>query len=209
MTLQGFACTVRPMRPEDVPAVVAIHQLAFPGFFLTFLGPKFLHLLYSKILDEPGGVALVAADQGGRVCGLVAGVSHQSGFYSRLARRNWLAFSLASLQAFLRRPNIAVRLLRALTYSRSSRNEALLMSIAVAPERNGEGIGRQLAARFLQEMQAMKVPSVSLTTDGDGNDHANRFYQRLGFQLTRTYVTPEGRIMNEYVIDLRANIPVI
>jgi ribosomal protein S18 acetylase RimI-like enzyme len=207
VTYDGSAYTVRLMQPKDVPAAVAVHQRAFPSFFLTFLGPRFLHLLYSKVLDEQGGVALVAEDQGGQVCGFVAGVSDQSGFYSRLARRNWLAFSLTSLQALLRRPKIAARLLRALTYGRSSREaaaQALLMSIAVLPECNAQGVGQKLVRRFLQAMQDRRVPAVSLTTDRDANEHANRFYQRLGFQLARSYVTREGRAMNEYVIDLRS-----
>jgi len=43
---------------------------------------------------------------------------------------------------------------------------------------------------------------VDLTTDRDNNDKINRFYLSLGFACERTFVTPEGRTMNEYVIDL-------
>ena len=38
--------TIRPMLESDVEAVVEIHLRTFPGFFLSFLGPDFLALLY-------------------------------------------------------------------------------------------------------------------------------------------------------------------
>jgi len=43
---------------------------------------------------------------------------------------------------------------------------------------------------------------VDLTTDYMNNDSVNQFYTKLGFRCTRTIATPEGRKMNEYVLDL-------
>ena len=40
---------------------------------------------------------------------------------------------------------------------------------------------------------------MSLTTDRAGNESVNRFYELLGFTLSQTYVTAEGRPMNEYI----------
>ncbi len=76
------------------------------------------------------------------------------------------------------------------------------MSIAVLKEKSGHGIGTRLISAFLMEMRRQDISSVSLTTDRDDNEYANRFYQKLGFHVARTYQTPEGRWMNEYVIDL-------
>lgn len=39
---------------------------------------------------------------------------------------------------------------------------------------------------------------ISLETDTIDNETANRFYQKRGFKIARKYVTPEGRMMNEY-----------
>jgi predicted N-acetyltransferase YhbS len=69
----------------------------------------------------------------------------------------------------------------------------------VRPSSEGKGIGRQLVLAFCQALAARGVESVCLTTDRDRNDRVNRFYQQLGFRLSRSYVTPEGRAMNEYV----------
>jgi ribosomal protein S18 acetylase RimI-like enzyme len=193
-----------PMELRHVKAVVNIHLARFPGFFLTFLGPRFLQLFYHEILATPGQVSLVAVD-GDRVIGFVTGLDHQGRFFGRLVRRRLVAFAWTSLAAAVRRPSIIPRLFRALTYSRGAQDaaaQALLMSIAVAADATGAGIGQTLVSRFLEEMRLKGVESVSLTTDRDDNDRVNAFYQALGFQIARTYTSPTGRILNEYVIDL-------
>jgi ribosomal protein S18 acetylase RimI-like enzyme len=192
------------MKSQHVDDVVRIHLAEFPGFFLSFLGPRFLRLFYREILAEPGQVSLVAVD-GARVVGFVTGLDEQSRFFGRLLRRRLFAFAWASLSAALRHPSIIPRLLRALTYSRGTQDaaaQALLMTIAVAAESSGQGIGQHLVREFLGEMRAKGVESVSLTTDRDDNERTNAFYRALGFQLARTYTSPTGRDLNEYVIGL-------
>lgn len=76
------------------------------------------------------------------------------------------------------------------------------MSIAVLPECQGSGIGQLLVRAFLDEAKRRGLRQVDLTTDRDNNESANRFYQRMGFVCERSFVTPENRAMNEYVIDL-------
>jgi ribosomal protein S18 acetylase RimI-like enzyme len=195
---------IAPMQRQHLDAIVHLHISSFPSFFLTFLGPRFLRLLYDEVLATPESVALVALDYE-QVIGFVVGVTHQSSFYGQLIRRRLLAFAYASLGAAIRRPSIIPRLFRALANSWSSKEavaEALLMSIAVAPDAAGRGIGQLLVKAFLSDMQAKGIDSVSLTTDRDNNDRTNRFYRKLGFELARIYVTPEGRAMNEYFIRL-------
>ena len=77
------------------------------------------------------------------------------------------------------------------------------MSIAVSPEFQGRGIGKQLVEAFCQELASRGEPAVCLTTDRDHNEAVNRFYQRLNFKLVRSFITPEGRAMNEYVRNLQ------
>ena len=76
------------------------------------------------------------------------------------------------------------------------------MSIAVLPEAQGKGIGQALVWAFLEEAAQRGLRQVDLTTDRDDNETTNRFYQNMGFVCERTFVTPEGRAMNEYVIGL-------
>jgi ribosomal protein S18 acetylase RimI-like enzyme len=162
-------------------------------------------LLYAEILKSSDHVAFVAQDGANTIIGFVIGVVNQSGLYARLARQRWAAFALASSSAVIRRPAIIPRLFRALSYSKTSQAasaQALLMSIGVAPAGAGDGVGKRLVTHLLTAMREEGVTTVSLSTDRDSNGRANVFYQHLGFQVARTYVTPEGRWMNEYVIDL-------
>ncbi len=193
---------IRPMRPDDVPRVVEIHLASFPGFFLSVLGARFLALLYTCILSDTRGIALVAADDGSRLVGFVAGVTRQEGFYRSLLRRHLVAFAFASVGALVRRPRLLGRLLRALrrpAEAAASSAEACLMSVAVAPTTEGRGVGRALVDAFCGALAARGVDAVCLTTDSHDNDRTNRFYTASGFTRARSFVTADGRAMNEYV----------
>lgn len=183
----------------DVAAVTVIHLAAFPRFFLSFLGPRFLRELYRAIVADEESIAFVAAD-GERVIGFVAGTG-TGGFYRRAARRRWLRFGVASLGAFLRRPSIAPRLLRALyAPPGTSSDGALLMSLAVDPSVQRSGAGTLLTRAFVAGARRRGASAVVLTTDAAGNDAVNAFYLAQGFILAAGYVTPEGRAMNEYIL---------
>lgn len=202
--VQSDNIIIRPMLPDDLPQVVDVHLKSFPGFFLTFLGHNFLALLYKNMQSDPEGVVLVATCNG-QIKGFVAGTMYQIGFYQRLIKRQKWSFAVAALGALLKRPAIAPRLLRALRRPADVQHAsaaACLMSIAVRPESACKGIGKQLVATFCQELARRGASSVCLTTDRDNNYRVNHFYQRLGFRLSRTYITPEGRAMNEYAMSL-------
>jgi ribosomal protein S18 acetylase RimI-like enzyme len=193
-----------PMRASDVPAVVSIHEEAFPGFFLTFLGAGFLRELYAGLVEDRDRIAFVAVRRG--VTGFVAGTARPEGFYRRLIRERGARFALGSLPALLRRPSTARRLIRALAKPSESRaygDAALLMSVAVRPSEFGAGTGGRLVRRFVEEASSRGLRRVVLTTDRDGNDRVNAFYRSLGFTVARTFVTPEGREMNEYLLRLQ------
>ncbi len=202
--------SIKPMVPGDLESVVEIHLQSFQGFFLTFLGADFLHLLYSGIMDDSAGIVLVGCTADGHIEGFVAGVTQQSGFYQRLLKRRKWAFAVTALGALIRRPAIAPRLLRSLRRSQETQQasaEACLMSIAVRPQVTGAGLGQRLVHAFCQALMDHGANTVCLTTDRDNNERVNCFYRQLGFRLSREYTTPEGRAMNEYVIaDIRKGL---
>jgi|WetSurMetagenome_2_1015567.scaffolds.fasta_scaffold01171_6 ribosomal protein S18 acetylase RimI-like enzyme len=196
--------SIKRMAPADVPAVVQVHLDSFPGFFLTFLGPAFLRELYVATLADSSGISFVAEDGEG-ICGFVAGTAQPAGFYRRLLRRRWWRFALAAVLPVLKRPSIITRLLGAFSMPEQATQQegrGTLMSIAVLPEAQGNGIGQALVWAFLGAADQRGLRQVDLTTDRDDNETANRFYQNLGFVCERTFVTPEGRAMNEYVVSL-------
>jgi ribosomal protein S18 acetylase RimI-like enzyme len=198
------------MDAADVPAVVNIHIHSFPTFFLTFLGSGFLRQLYAAIIEDSTGIAIVAKNEDGAIIGFVAGTLEPSGFYRRLIVHRLWRFARAAFMPLVRRPTILPRLLRALTMPQKSQaigeRTALLMSIAVSPDTQRSGVGRALNEAFLNEAFGRGSHRVILTTDRIDNDAANRFYRQQGFRLARTFVTPEGREMNEYEIAEREKV---
>lgn len=188
---------IRPMTAADAKTVASIHLEAFQGFFLSFLGDRFLRELYRAIVADDDGIAFIALlDE--RTIGFVAGSASSSGFYRRAARHRWWRFGIASIGALIRRPAILPRLIRALYAPprSSSQDAALLMSLAVDPKVQRSGAGRLLTNAFIDEAARRGRGAVVLTTDRLDNDGVNAFYITNGFRLLREFVTPEGRAMN-------------
>lgn len=188
----------------DVDEVTKVHMAAFPKMFLTKLGPRFLHELYTSFLMDPVGIAFVARDEDNTVVGVVVGPLEPRGFFKRLVLRRWWKFSLASTRAVFSFPNIIPRLARALVYrgvSPEGPPRALLSSIAVSPSAQGKGVGRMLAKCWMREAKSRGAHGCYLTTDAVNNDEVNSFYLSLGWRVESIITTPEGRKLNRYVFD--------
>lgn len=195
---------ISPLDHGEVDSVVKLHLRAFPDFFLSLLGPRFLREFYLSFLADPVGMPFVACNEQDEVVGAIVGPLDPRGFFGRLLRRRWWAFALASMVAVLKRPSSATRIARALVYRGEAPTgpvRALLSSIAVAPEAQGKGIGRALVQRWLDEAQHRGAVGCFLTTDAVNNAAVNRFYSAMGWKLESAYTTPEGRKMNRYQYD--------
>lgn len=186
---------------EAVDAVVDIHMQTFTGFFLTFLGRGFLKTMYRAYCRYEKAGLLVAQDDGGKIIGFLAYAEDLSGLYKYMIRKELLAFAWYGAGAFLRKPGIFLRLVRAfLKPGESARKEAYveLASIGVLPTQKGMGIGSKLIDALKERVDLTRFAYITLETDALENDAANSFYKKNGFRLARTYETHEGRKMNEY-----------
>jgi ribosomal protein S18 acetylase RimI-like enzyme len=195
--------TVRKACAEDLPGIVAIHQSAFSNFFLTRLGSDFLRKYYELVLSYHSGLILVVQGRG-RLQGFACGFVDPSEFYQSMWHRR-LAFAVPVLSALARHPSLVSKVLYGVRRIHAPAPEwpvrsCELSSIAMAPERAGNGFGKTLIRAFLAEARAMDARCVYLTTDAEGNDAVNAFYRDVGFQHTRRFLQREGRWMNEYVI---------
>jgi len=197
------AWLIRRAEASDLEAIVEVHMSSFPGFFLAFLGPKFLKVFYQEVQAHRHGI-LQVAETGLKIVGFVAGVTQQADFYRYLVKERKWAFAFAAMGAAARRPMIVPRLIRALGKPHESITSAAacLMSIAVAPASASTGIGAALVRSFSEELRRRSIKRFCLTTDRDGNDKVNNFYQKCGFKLTQVFCTYEGRWMNEYVMEV-------
>jgi ribosomal protein S18 acetylase RimI-like enzyme len=189
----------------EVPALATLHTRAFPGFFLSGLGPRFLSQLYLGYISDPTAVISVARGKRGEIIGACVGTTEPSGFFYRLLRRQVLGFCLASVLAIVANPAALPRLIGAVAYrgdSPSGTDGALLSSLCVAPEAQGEGVGRALDESWRATAAALGAPRAFLTTDAHDNEAVIRFYERGGWVLHDQFVTRQGRRMNRLRHDL-------
>lgn len=195
---------VRIASADDVADIVRIHREAFPGFFLTSLGPRFLELMYREYMRHPCGIVLVACDASeAAVCGFVAGTTDPATFFRSLRQTRKWQFAWAAVPALLMRPwVVAERMWAALFYSGERPMElersALLSSLGVTPESLGRGFGRLLVEAFCDAVRSRGGTSCYLTTDAARNDRVNRFYERCGMRRVASFRRPRGRDMNVY-----------
>jgi len=187
---------VRRMRRDDLDAVVAIHLAAFPNFFLTFLGPRFLSVFYDAVMHD--GIALIATEND-RVAGFVAGMLESKSFYRRLWRKRFLHVAIAILPTVLRHPSTLLRVARrGVGRAFQPASGAELMSLAVHPRDQHHGVGRVLVEAFIASVHDAGMESLWLITDAADNDAVQKFYETLGFTLRRSFTNAEGRALVEY-----------
>lgn len=195
--------TIREINHKEkriIREVVDIHIKTFKGFFLTFMGKGFLNTMYSSYCKHPESGLLVAFYDNKPV-GFLAYSGNLSGLYKKMIQKQLLPFAWYSIVAFLKKPSVFMRLMRAfLKPKESDRLERFveLASIGVQPEWKGKGIGSLLINYLKKNTDFSKYEYINLETDALNNEGANKFYLHNSFTLVRTYKTNEGRMMNEY-----------
>jgi ribosomal protein S18 acetylase RimI-like enzyme len=193
-------CQIRNAEVSDLNGIVSVHLSAFPGFFLTSLGSRFLKLMYASFISDALGVLLVSVAPHGGVVGFLAGARSPHKFFGRLRRRKGLALGLAALPGVLRHP---LRLLNRLYLALRYRGDAmpglgefwLLSSLGVAAGHAGSGVGSKLVEQFCSLARIEEAQGVYLLTDADNNDHTLAFYARHGFVVHDEKPRHHGRRM--------------
>jgi len=177
---------VRNATYDDIEHIVEVHINAFEGFFLTFLGHKFLRLLYTGFIDK--GVLRVAVLDS-KVIGFSAGTEQPDIFFSNLRKEKWLSFFLAATPSLIRKPSLVFKkLYGALFYKGDSverlNNSFLLSSLAVDPHSEGKGIGKFLINDLIEVLSDRRTSeTVYLITDKNENGSVLGFYNKCGFSV--------------------------
>lgn len=189
------------IKNSDLNKIVEIHIKAFPGYFMTELGPRFLLNYYNTVLNFNKRIFL-AQEVDGEIIGFIAGFLMPSQFYIHL-NKNKIDIAKAIIPAFLRKPNLLLKLCANIwrvnkNSSYETKNICELASVAVDPNYSGRGLGKKLVKAFLNEAEKLGAEYVYLTTDARNNDYVNNFYKSLGFTLYRTFFNEYRREMNEY-----------
>lgn len=180
--------------------IVDIHLATFRGFFLSFMGSGFLKQMYKSYIkhDESG---IYIASENGRVVGFLAYSENMSDLYKYMISHRIIQLAWFSIGAFLRKPKVFMRLIRAFLKPKETErdeNYVELASIGVCPDVKSNGIGSRLIDSLKNNIDFKKNRYITLETDVVDNEIANRFYEKNGFYVVREFVTHEGRRMYEY-----------
>lgn len=178
---------LRRAEKEDLPRIVDIHISAFPGFFLTLLGRRFLMQMYRSFLNNDFSI-FVVHDEGGKIDGFAVGLLKEAGGDMRLALRSMFSYAWTLIPAIARNPVLVTR--RIIVHLMSKRvnlsvpsHGAMLRSIGVAPECRGNGVAPALLKEFERVAQEKGAWEILLTTDADENERAIGFYRKSGYRI--------------------------
>lgn len=189
---------IRPMSSRDVDTVAYLHQLVFPGYFLSLLGLRFLHCYYTEFLERDDALGFIAELDGWTV-GFVVGVLNARMFYRRFYRRRFV--NLASMVALgiLRSTELARQVRRRLGHLRFALSSLIgeqagsaalqnisvtptrLLAIGVSPETRGQGVAEALVDEMCVALTRAGAPAVGLSVRAE-NLTAIAFYLRTGWQ---------------------------
>ena len=197
---------IRKAAVNDVDAIVAIHQQAFPDFFLTTLGTRFLQLYYKCMCCCNDAVTL-CAEEDGVVKGFATSSYYSQGFNTSLIKKNLFKFGIMGVELLFTKPKAILRLAKNLDKKADGNavedkgEYAELYSIAVKPGNQGSGIGKKLLIATEEDV-AKHNSRLSLTTDYYNNEKTIGFYHSLGYQDYYEFTTYPDRKMWRMIKDL-------
>lgn len=196
---------IRTATRKDIDAIVKIHQLAFPGFFLTSLGSYFL-CTYYRCMCKSKEAATLCAIEDGKIVGFSATALISSGFNTRLVKKNPMQFIWIALFVLITRPRAILRLTKNMTKKAQGiedhGNYAELYSIGVLPEYQGKGVGKLLLAKTEELVSGHGQTRISLTTDKNDNEATIAFYKGSGYNVLYDFIAYPNRAMYRLVKNL-------
>jgi ribosomal protein S18 acetylase RimI-like enzyme len=190
---------VRSGTVEDAAVAARLHARQIATGFLSYLGPRFLERLYRRVVLWEGGLLLVAVDHGdgtssgkGEVVGFIASADPTSGLYRQFLLHDSVGAALATIGPLLRTWR---KVLETLRHGSSSgpgvgRGPEIL-AVAVDPESQGKGLGRQLVLGFVDAVIAGGKTEAYVVTSQD-NEPALALYRRCGFRLDQVFELHPG-----------------
>jgi len=194
----------RLLNSADAEHVANLHLKAFPNFFLTTLGEKFLKKFYESLLNSPKSFG-IATFEGDSLIGFAVGTEQTQGFYRNLVLHNGLNLFSSCFNTLFFHPVKAIRILKNLISSNGVfeiDEGGWILSICTNPNYWGKGVSDLVLKEFEAEALKRKLKKIWLTTDFADNERANSFYLKMNYKLFASFVNSQKRKMNLYVKEL-------
>jgi len=189
---------IKPVEQRYEEDVAKLHCMALPRGFLSTLGTGFLGRLYLGIADADRSGVWVAVGDEGRCLGFISGSNDLHQCYRYVLRHGWfplgirLARSLVRWSAIVRVSQTLAYPFRKLGADGDEKNEVIrlgrevraeLLSIAVASEARGMGIGRVLVETLEQYLLDWGHSGLYRVVTDAEDPRSNAFYDSVGFTL--------------------------
>jgi ribosomal protein S18 acetylase RimI-like enzyme len=184
----GNGMVLRSGTERDAVAAAGLHAGQITEGFLTFLGARFLRLLYRRLTRTPGSFLLIVETEGA-TAGFLAGSTDVVALYRSFVLRDGAAAAVACGTRLLRSPGRVVETLR--HGKGSTGGGAELLAIAVDPSMRGRGAGTLLVEGFLTEISRRRQDAAHVVVGAD-NDVAAALYRRAGFRMVERFELHEG-----------------
>lgn len=170
---------VRTGIEADAQAAARLHAEQIGEGFLSSLGPRFLTLLYRRVVRWTRSFLLVA-DEGGVVVGHAAATEEVGGLYRQFLLRDGLVAGAICAPRLARQWRSALETLRYPSVQ-SQLPPAELLAVAVASECRGRGIGRALVTAANDELVRRGVDDARVVVAAT-NAPALALYRSAGFR---------------------------
>ena len=175
--------TVRPGLRGDAPAAARLHAGQIGEGFLSSLGPRFLTLLYRRIVAWPGSFLLVAEEEG-TVVGHAAATEDVIGLYRQFVVHDGLVAGVVAAPHLVRRWRSVLETAR-YPSAQAELPSAELLAVAVDSGWRGRGIGRALVLAANEELSGRGVRDARVVVGGS-NAAALALYRSSGFRPSAT-----------------------
>ncbi len=184
---------IRDARPNEAPAVAALHGEITTGFLPT-LGQGFLTRLYRALIAWPAAHVLVAEEEG-TVIGFIAFIEDIGAFYKHFLVRHGIPAGLSAFPRLIRPSSIkrAVETFRYGTADSELDGQGEVLSMATAPAARGKGIGRQLMEASVERFHQLGLPGMHVVIAED-NEASLAVHYRYGFEEHSTVEVHAGEV---------------
>src|ERR1051325_1975268 len=99
-----YPFVIRDATLEDIPAILGVHEQAFPETVMVQLGRDYLKMYYRNGWQCDGTIALVA-EIGNEIVGYASGSVQPEKFYRKMVRNSWRVAGTL-LRGLMRRPSL-------------------------------------------------------------------------------------------------------
>jgi ribosomal protein S18 acetylase RimI-like enzyme len=184
--------TVRLASAGDTRRLADLHATRITEGFLPSLGPAFLDRLYRRIVRSDDSFAYVVTDdQDGHIEGFAAATADLGALLREFALRDGLVAGVVAAPRLLRSWRRVLETVRYPAGEGADLPDAEILSVAVAEEAAGRGIGRLVVDAATRRLADRGERAIKVVAGAD-NTAAIHLYERCGYAAHSKVEVHEG-----------------